>query len=241
MKHSRPSRLTDSRLDVEGDTRCTVLSRCTRPRGVATATASSVSCDVRASPSTRSTSRTDPGAAKLVERANHGNQTVPTLVFADGSALTNPSVAQVKAQLRLLSPFSPRGRAPHGKFRTMVDAVVCGAGAAGLAAGAALRRAGADVIVLERSDQVAASWRTRYPALRLNTPGWMSTQPGFRATRRRYGKYPVARPVDPVPRGLRRAPPARRALRHRGPADHPGRWPLEGALHRRASSTRPRW
>ena len=42
---------------------------------------------------------TDPGAAKLVERANRGNQTVPTLVFADGSALTNPSVAQVKAQL----------------------------------------------------------------------------------------------------------------------------------------------
>lgn len=72
----------------------------------------------------------------------------------------------------------------------MVDAVVCGAGAAGLAAGATLRPAGADVIVLERSDQVAASWRARYPALRLNTPGWMSTQPGFRASRRRYGKHP---------------------------------------------------
>lgn len=42
---------------------------------------------------------TDRGAARLVERANGGNQTVPTLVFADGSALTNPSVAQVKAQL----------------------------------------------------------------------------------------------------------------------------------------------
>jgi putative flavoprotein involved in K+ transport len=73
----------------------------------------------------------------------------------------------------------------------MVDAVVCGAGAAGLAAGAALRRAGADVVVLERSNQVAASWRIRYPALRLNTPGWMSTQPGFRATKRRYGEYPT--------------------------------------------------
>jgi mycoredoxin len=41
----------------------------------------------------------DPGAAAVVERANGGNQTVPTLVFTDGSALTNPSVAQVKAQL----------------------------------------------------------------------------------------------------------------------------------------------
>ncbi|MFD1826084.1 MULTISPECIES: mycoredoxin [Mumia] len=42
-------------------------------------------------------------AAFLVEQANGGNQTVPTLVFADGSALTNPSVAQVKAQLEALS------------------------------------------------------------------------------------------------------------------------------------------
>ena len=41
----------------------------------------------------------DPRAARLVEQANHGNRTVPTLVFADGSALTNPSVAEVMAQL----------------------------------------------------------------------------------------------------------------------------------------------
>ncbi len=35
----------------------------------------------------------------VVEQVNRGNQTVPTLVFADGSALTNPSVAQVEAKL----------------------------------------------------------------------------------------------------------------------------------------------
>lgn len=40
-----------------------------------------------------------PEAAAIVQKANGGDQTVPTLVFADGSALTNPSVAQVKAQL----------------------------------------------------------------------------------------------------------------------------------------------
>lgn len=40
-----------------------------------------------------------PAAAEIVEKANKGNQTVPTLVFADGTALTNPSLAQVKAQL----------------------------------------------------------------------------------------------------------------------------------------------
>ena len=41
----------------------------------------------------------EPSAAAVVESANGGNQTVPTLVFADGTALTNPSLAQVKAQL----------------------------------------------------------------------------------------------------------------------------------------------
>ena len=41
----------------------------------------------------------DPSAAELVMQANGGNRTVPTLLFADGSALTNPSIDQVKAQL----------------------------------------------------------------------------------------------------------------------------------------------
>jgi len=40
-----------------------------------------------------------PDAAAVVESANAGNQTVPTLVFADGTSLTNPSVAQVKGKL----------------------------------------------------------------------------------------------------------------------------------------------
>ena len=72
----------------------------------------------------------------------------------------------------------------------MVNAIVCGAGAAGIAAAASLRKAGFDAQVLERSDRVGASWRLRYSALRLNTPGWMSTQPGFRASIRRYGEFP---------------------------------------------------
>jgi mycoredoxin len=41
----------------------------------------------------------DAAAADVVMNANGGNQTVPTLVFADGTALTNPSITQVKAQL----------------------------------------------------------------------------------------------------------------------------------------------
>lgn len=44
-----------------------------------------------------------PDAAFLVEQVNGGNQTVPTLVYSDGSAHTNPSVAQVKAKLASLN------------------------------------------------------------------------------------------------------------------------------------------
>ncbi len=43
----------------------------------------------------------DPAAAEFVMNVNGGNQTVPTLRFADGSALTNPSIAEVKAKLGL--------------------------------------------------------------------------------------------------------------------------------------------
>ena len=41
----------------------------------------------------------DAQAADRVMQANGGNRTVPTLVFPDGIALTNPSIDQVKAQL----------------------------------------------------------------------------------------------------------------------------------------------
>ena len=41
----------------------------------------------------------DAAAAERVMRVNGGNQTVPTVVFPDGCALTNPTVEQVAAQL----------------------------------------------------------------------------------------------------------------------------------------------
>lgn len=41
----------------------------------------------------------DPQAADTVMAVNGGYQTVPTLVFADGTALTNPSLNQVKERL----------------------------------------------------------------------------------------------------------------------------------------------
>jgi mycoredoxin len=44
-----------------------------------------------------------PDAAEIVESANNGNQTVPTLVYPDGTAQTNPSLAQVKDKLAALA------------------------------------------------------------------------------------------------------------------------------------------
>lgn len=41
----------------------------------------------------------DPSAEQLVMQANGGNATVPTLIFDDGSTLTNPSVKQVLAKI----------------------------------------------------------------------------------------------------------------------------------------------
>jgi len=41
----------------------------------------------------------DPAAAEFVMKVNGGNQTVPTVKFPDGSALTNPSIKDVKAKL----------------------------------------------------------------------------------------------------------------------------------------------
>jgi len=45
----------------------------------------------------------DQAAADFVMSVNGGFQTVPTVVFPDGSALTNPSAATVKARLHELA------------------------------------------------------------------------------------------------------------------------------------------
>ena len=40
-----------------------------------------------------------PDAAEFVMQVNGGNQTVPTVIFPDGTSATNPSLAEVKARL----------------------------------------------------------------------------------------------------------------------------------------------
>ena len=46
----------------------------------------------------------DPSAADYVMSVNGGMQMVPTVLFSDGTALTNPSAAQVRERLAALAP-----------------------------------------------------------------------------------------------------------------------------------------
>jgi putative flavoprotein involved in K+ transport len=70
------------------------------------------------------------------------------------------------------------------------NALVIGAGTAGLGAAAMLRRAGVEVKVLERGAGPGASWRHRYDALRLNSLGTMSAPPGLEVDGS-FGPYPT--------------------------------------------------
>ncbi|HET9847250.1 MAG TPA: NAD(P)/FAD-dependent oxidoreductase [Candidatus Dormibacteraeota bacterium] len=79
-----------------------------------------------------------------------------------------------------------------------VEAAVVGAGPAGLAAGAMLRRQGIDAVLLEKADEVGSSWRKHYDRLHLHTVRWLSGLPGFPIPRA-FGKW-VAR--DDVQRYL---------------------------------------
>ena len=45
----------------------------------------------------------DPSAAEFVESVNGGNQTVPVIVFPDGTAVTNPSAKDVKIRLAAIA------------------------------------------------------------------------------------------------------------------------------------------
>src|SRR5881227_3712861 len=69
-----------------------------------------------------------------------------------------------------------------------VEVAVIGGGPAGLAAAATLKRCGIPATVLERSDNVGASWRRHYDRLHLHTVRWLSNLPGYRFSRR-HGRW----------------------------------------------------
>ena len=72
----------------------------------------------------------------------------------------------------------------------MDTAIVVGAGPAGLAAAAGLRRARIPTVVLEQGDAIAPAWRARYDRLRLNSARWYSTLPNGPAYRPGTGTFP---------------------------------------------------
>ncbi|WP_068309202.1 flavin-containing monooxygenase [Aliiruegeria sabulilitoris] len=71
-----------------------------------------------------------------------------------------------------------------------MDAIVIGAGPAGLACGACLKRQGFDVELLDRAQQVGARWRGHYDSLQLHTSRGRSGLPGL-AMPRTYPRYPT--------------------------------------------------
>jgi len=71
------------------------------------------------------------------------------------------------------------------------DAVVIGAGPAGLAAAAELQKVGYAVIVIDKADSVGSSWSHHYDRLHLHTARTMSSLPG-RVIPKKYGRW-VAR------------------------------------------------
>lgn len=60
-----------------------------------------------------------------------------------------------------------------------LDALVIGAGQAGLATGYHLKRKGLDLHIVEQSVRIGDSWRKRYESLSLFTPRNLSALPGL--------------------------------------------------------------
>jgi len=69
------------------------------------------------------------------------------------------------------------------------DAIVIGAGPAGLATAAALQARGLNAAILEKADAVGAVWRRHYDRLRLHTDRGHSSLPGLPMPKT-YGRYP---------------------------------------------------
>ena len=69
------------------------------------------------------------------------------------------------------------------------DAIIIGAGPAGLATAAAFQARGLNAAILEKSDAVGAVWRRHYDRLHLHTDRARSGLPGL-AIPKAYGRYP---------------------------------------------------
>lgn len=82
----------------------------------------------------------DAAARAEVERLNHGNRSVPTIVFPDGDVLVEPANTALAKKLGLVSTAQ----------RTFYDLVIIGAGPAGLTTAIYAAREGISTLILER-------------------------------------------------------------------------------------------
>ncbi|MGN6563068.1 MAG: glutaredoxin domain-containing protein [Thermomicrobiales bacterium] len=83
----------------------------------------------------------DADGLALVEQANEGKRIIPTIVFADGSLLVEPSNAELATKLGLQTQAS----------MAYYDLIAVGGGPAALTAALYAAREGLDVLVIERS------------------------------------------------------------------------------------------
>ena len=84
-----------------------------------------------------------------------------------------PQSSPVAAEMPFASPHRVAAVSVH-------DAIVVGAGPAGLSVAATLGARGVETVVIERADEVGASWRGHYDRLHLHTVRWLSHLPGLR-------------------------------------------------------------
>lgn len=101
----------------------------------------------------------DLAAQAEVERLNHGNRSVPTIVFPDGSVLVEPSNEALAQKLGLVS-------AARYSF---YDLIIVGAGPAGLTTSIYAAREGINTLILERG---AAGGQVSNTMMMENYPGF---------------------------------------------------------------------